>query len=134
MTNAISAKTANTILYCKKWQEAVEFYRQKLQLPVTFAADWFVEFALCAGARVSIADERRARVKSSAGAGVTISLEVESADDAWEHLRAGGLAPQPLRDHPWGARAFYLFDPEGYRIEIWSRNAQRLAQSEGVGR
>ncbi len=118
-------KHANTILYCKHWRRAVDFYRHALALRVVFERDWFVEFALCDGARLSIADEARARVKSAAGAGLTLSLEVEDADGLWRELEGNGLAPEPIRDHPWGARAFYLFDPEGHRVEIWSRSPQR---------
>lgn len=117
-------KRANTILYCQHWRRAVDFYRRVLALPVIFERDWFVEFALCDGARLSIADEARARIKSAAGAGLTLSLEVEDADGLWHELKEHGLAPEPVRDHPWGARTFYLFDPEGHRLEIWSRSTR----------
>lgn len=118
--SGLPARQTNTILYCKHFARTVDFYRRALGLPVTLEREWFVEFALCDGARLSIADEARARVKSAAGAGITISLQVESADRTWQDLRARGLEPQPVREHPWGARAFYLFDPEGHRFEIWS--------------
>jgi hypothetical protein len=42
----LAFKSANTILYCKKWQETVVFYRDNLGLPINFASDWFVEFHL----------------------------------------------------------------------------------------
>jgi catechol 2,3-dioxygenase-like lactoylglutathione lyase family enzyme len=113
-------KTTNTILYCQKWPEMVIFYRDKLKLAVTFASDWFVEFEAGAAARLSVADERRAKVKSSQGRGITLTLEVESADAAWVELHGRGLELEPVRDHPWGARTFYFYDPEGYRLEIWS--------------
>lgn len=119
--SGLPAKQVNTILYCTHFRRTVDFYRIALALPVTFERDWFVEFALCDGARLSIADEARARIKSSAGAGLTLSLEVENADRLWGELKENGLAPEPVRDHPWGARAFYLFDPEGHRLELWSR-------------
>ena len=113
-------ESANTILYCKSWDETVAFYQQHLGLPITFSTDWFVEFRLAGGAHVSVADEARASVKSSGGQGVTLALQVDSADTVWQCLQERGLNPEPLRDHPWGARAFYLFDPEGHRLEIWS--------------
>jgi uncharacterized glyoxalase superfamily protein PhnB len=108
------------ILYCQKWPEMVIFYREKLQLPVTFTSDWFVEFEVGATARLSVADERRAKVKSSHGEGITLTLEVESADAAWADLHTRGLELEPVRNHLWGARVFYFYDPEGYRLEIWS--------------
>jgi catechol 2,3-dioxygenase-like lactoylglutathione lyase family enzyme len=113
-------ESANTILYCKRWKETVAFYQRQLGLPVTFSSDWFVEFRLAGTAHLSIADEARASVKSGGGQGVTLTLQVDSAEAMRALLQKRGLSPEPLRDHPWGARAFYLFDPEGHRLEIWS--------------
>ena len=121
---SLAFKTANTILYCRRWRETVDFYRNSLSLPVTFASDWFVEFRLTDTARLSVADEGWATIKSAGGAGMTLTLQVESADAAWSELCERGVSLEPLRDHPWGARVFYLFDPEGHRLEIWSADAQ----------
>lgn len=120
MKPELAFKIANTILYCQKWQETVIFYRDKLQLPVTFASDWFVEFELTATARLSVADERRSSIKSSQGAGITLTLQCENADEAWHELNQRGLKLEAIRDHAWGARVFYFYDPEGHRLEIWS--------------
>lgn len=116
----LSPRTANTILYCKAWEETVAFYRDRLGLPVTFTSSWFVEFEVTPGARLSIADERRASVKSSGGAGITLTFEVEDARAVWETFRQAGLEPGPLKRHAWGAWVFYLRDPEGTRLEVWS--------------
>jgi catechol 2,3-dioxygenase-like lactoylglutathione lyase family enzyme len=120
MNHNFSLKSTNTILYCQRWQETVDFYQNQLQLPVTFASDWFVEFQLTGTAHLSVADERRATIKSSGGAGLTLTLQVDDADQAWQMLRQQGLTLGPLKDHAWGARVFYFFDPEGHRLEIWS--------------
>jgi uncharacterized glyoxalase superfamily protein PhnB len=116
----LSPIATNVIFYCHRWQETVEFYRDRLRLEVTFASDWFVEFRLAGLSHLSIADERRATVKSAQGAGMTLTLQVEDAEQAWQMLYAAGLNPETLKDHAWGARVFYLFDPEGHRIEVWS--------------
>jgi len=120
VNNSLTFKTINTILYCQKWAETVAFYQHSLALPVLFASDWFVEFELGATARLSVADERGARIKSSRGAGLTLTLQVENADATWADLHARGLELESLRDHAWGARVFYFYDPEGHRLEIWS--------------
>jgi len=120
MIDTLSLKSTNTILYCKKWQETVYFYKHHLGLPITFASDWFVEFGLTDTAHLSVADEQRATIKSNGGAGLTLTLQVKDADEAWYNLHNQGLALEPVRDHAWGARLFYFFDPEGYRLEIWS--------------
>jgi len=112
-------KTANTILYCGKFKKTVEFYRDHLKLPVNFSTDWFVEFCLSATSRLSIADEKHASIKSCRGKGITLALEVENIDKTWEDIDKAGLNPTGIRKHAWNARVFYLFDPEGHRIEIW---------------
>jgi uncharacterized glyoxalase superfamily protein PhnB len=122
LKNRLSIKRANTILYCRHWQETVDFYHHKLGLPVTFSTDWFVEFDLGSGALLSIADEAQATISSGRGAGITLTFQVGNADEAWRTLRDSGLAVGPLKDHPWGARLFHFFDPEGHRLEVWSPN------------
>ncbi len=117
----MEVKTANTILYCRKWEETVEFYRDFLNLTVSFSTDWFVEFCVSTTCRLSIVDEKRASIKSGNGKGITLSLEVESIDNAWEVAKRDGLKPTMIRKHPWDAFVFYLFDPEGHRVEIWQR-------------
>ena len=118
--NALSPLATNIILYCREWQDTVAFYRDRLNLPVTFSSDWFVEFQLAGASHLSIADERRATVKSSHGAGVTLTMQVIDADAVWQQLRADGLDLGPVKNHAWGARVFYFFDPEGHRLEVWS--------------
>lgn len=118
----------NTILYCRRWQETVRFYEDQLGLPVTFRNDWFVEFRLTETAHLSVADERRATIKSSAGAGITLTLQVEDIGAAWQYLAARGVNPGPVKAHAWGADVFYFFDPEGHRLEMWS---PRPAPSSG---
>jgi catechol 2,3-dioxygenase-like lactoylglutathione lyase family enzyme len=115
----LGLKTANIILYCANWDQTVRFYREKLGLPVNFARDWFVEFSLTAQTRLSVADERRASVKTGRGLGITVALEVSDIEAAHRDIKKAGLAPTPIQDHSFNAQVFYLFDPEGHRIEFW---------------
>jgi catechol 2,3-dioxygenase-like lactoylglutathione lyase family enzyme len=121
MDNGLALLSTNTIVYCRRWQETVHFYRDLLRLPVTFATDWFVEFQLTATAHVSVADESRARIKSSAGRGLTLAWQVEDIEGTWRQLQERGITPGPIAAHAWGAQVFYFVDPEGHRLEIWSR-------------
>jgi hypothetical protein len=116
-------KAANTILYCCKWEDTVRFYRDQLKLSVNFSTDWFVEFILDGISRLSIADENRASIKTSRGKGITLSWEVDRIERVWADVRNNGLEPTPIRKHPWGACCFFLFDPEGHRIEFWQSTA-----------
>jgi catechol 2,3-dioxygenase-like lactoylglutathione lyase family enzyme len=117
----LNSITTNIILYCKQWDQTLGFYKNLLNLPVNFANEWFVEFRLSASCRLSVADERRASIKSCKGRGITLALEVEALERTHQQMREAGLRPTPIKQHPWNARVFYLFDPEGHRIEIWQK-------------
>lgn len=125
-----SLKTTNMILYCKDWEKTVRFYRDQLQVPVNFYTDWFVEFRLSAVSRLSIADERRSSIKSCGGKGVTLALEVEDIEMMRISMEKVGLKPTVISNHPWGARVFHLFDPEGHRIEIWQRKEEEIENEQ----
>ncbi len=116
-------KAANTILYCSKWEETVRFYRDQLRLTVSFSTDWFVEFSLNAASRLSIVEEKRASIKTSRGKGITLSWEVDRVERVWADVQKNGLEPTAIQKHHWGARFFFLFDPEGHRIEFWQPTA-----------
>jgi len=118
-------KTGNIIFYCKKWEKTVQFYKDRLNLPVNFSADWFIEFSLTATSRLSIADDRRASVKSGGGKGVTLALEVDDIETVREYMENVGLKPTVIWKHPWDANVFHLFDPEGHRIEIWQSSVNQ---------
>ena len=116
-------KAANTILYCKNWSETVDFYKDGLKLPLISSTDWFVEFKLNESARLSVANEARASVKSCEGKGLTVSLQVTALEDLHSELENAGFAPTPIKEI-WGSKAFYLRDPEGNRLEFWEGRAK----------
>ena len=113
--------STNTILYCGKWKETVSFYENILGFEPLLTSDWFVEFSLGGSSRVSIADESRASIKSTGGAGITLALEVTDLKDIHRILTDTGARPGPVRKHPWSSLVFNVFDPEGHRIEFWQR-------------
>lgn len=115
---------ANTILYCRKWDETVRFYRDELGLVVVHATDWFVEFQLADASFLSIADSSRATIDDVGGQGITLSWHVPDLSAARQRLVRQGLDPSGVHA-VWGAVAFHLFDPEGHRIELWADAAAR---------
>ena len=119
--------TSNTILYCQKWDQTVFFYKELLALPVLFENHWFAEFALNSVSRLSIADENRASIKSTNGAGITVALEVSDIEPLREQIENAGMHPTAIGEHPWNARVFYFWDPEGHRTEIWQKHADTPA-------
>ncbi len=116
-------KAVNTILYCKNWEETVAFYQHDLKLSTLSSTDWFVEFKLNENARLSVANETRASVKSGQGQGLTISLQVSDLEQTRSELIAGGLSPTPIKEI-WGSQTCYLYDPEGNRLELWDGQAK----------
>ena len=121
---SLKFKLANIILYCKKWEETVEFYRDVLGLEVRFSKGWFVEFYLNESSCLSVADEKHASVKSSDGGGITISLNVEDIEVCRASMVKAGVNPSLIKEHPWGAFVFMFHDPEGNRLEMWQEHRQ----------
>lgn len=116
-------KAANTILYCRNWQETVAFYRDGIKLLMLSSNDWFVEFKLNEAARLSVADEVRATVKSGDGKGITISLQVANVVEVQTELNQAGISSTPIKE-VWGSKAIYVRDPEGNRLEFWEGRAK----------
>lgn len=115
-------RTVNTILYCNKWNETVDFYKTHLRLPVATSLEWFVEFKLNETSRLSIADTARTSIGSSDGNGITITMEVDDIKTTHSYLGEAGLNPTAIIDHAWGSKVVYIYDPEGHRIEFWSQD------------
>jgi catechol 2,3-dioxygenase-like lactoylglutathione lyase family enzyme len=120
----LQLRRTNTILYCQNWEATAAFYRDKLRLPVTFANDWFVEFALyggvdTGGAHLSIADAARASIAAVGGQGITLAWQVDDLPAVRGQLEAVGVAVTPVKRR-WDAWVCYCRDPEGHRIELWT--------------
>ncbi len=109
---------SNTILYCDNYNQTVKFYRDLLHLKTSHKTEWFVEFRLYDQAYLSIADSNRTTIKSSKGKGITISIKVENIIQARTHFCNQKITVSEIKSI-WNSKVFYLFDPEGHRIEIW---------------
>ncbi len=116
-------KAANTILYCKKWQETIAFYKDGLKLLAISSNEWFVEFKLNEMSRLSVADETRTSIRSGDGKGITISLQVSDIEQTRAELMDAGITPTPIKE-VWGSKAIYVHDPEGNRLEFWAGRAK----------
>ncbi len=119
----VKIKAANTILYCKQWQETVAFYRDGIKLLVLSSNDWFVEFKLNEMSRLSVANEARTSVKSGSGNGLTISLQVNDVEQIQAELLEAGIHSTGIKE-VWGSKALYVHDPEGNRLEFWGGRAK----------
>ncbi len=112
----------NVILYCRRWREAVAFYRDVLGFRTRTAADWLVEFEAGPHMCLSVADAGRTSMQPAEGAGITVTFKVADARSAWQELANRSVKAGPLRDSRLGGQAFFLRDPEGNRLEIWSED------------
>lgn len=110
----------NTILYCDRWEETVRFYRDAIKLAVLMEKGWFVEFQLTGGACLSVAHAAHASIPSAGGAGMTLSWQVGNIEAVNDRMVSDGVDVTPIKVI-WGARTCFVFDPEGNRIELWSR-------------
>lgn len=111
------------ILYCERFAATVAFHRALLgDDAVTFENDWFVELAVGDGSFVSIADASRTTILPAGGAGITLSWEVDDVRVVRDELAIAGVEVSEVR-HRFGSPVVDLFDPEGHRIELWSRAA-----------
>jgi catechol 2,3-dioxygenase-like lactoylglutathione lyase family enzyme len=120
MTLPSAVSRANTILYARGWKAAVAFYRDRLGLEIAFENDWFVEFRLTPNAFLSVADQSRTTMTSGDGKGITLSFRIDDLKAAHRAFIKDGLTPTAIRSQVMGGDVFYLFDPEGNRIEFWS--------------
>lgn len=131
MINAcITLQRTNTILYCRHWIETINFYNEQMRLPVSFENEWFVEFQLTDSSFLSIANSARATISDVQGQGVTLTWEVADLEKAKEYLELQGITTTQIQ-RKWGALAFYCTDPEGHRLEFWTKeNEKRISLDE----
>ncbi len=111
-------KRSNTILYCRNWEATVKFYCDVLNFEINHQTDWFVEFQLVGDTYLSIANVEYASIKSVGGDGITLSWQVEDVESVYHLLNKLGVKTSQIK-RIWGVKAFYFFDPEGHRVELW---------------
>lgn len=114
----MNIQQTNTILYCDHWADTVAFYRDILHFSINFQNDWFVEFQLTTQSYLSVADASRATIESVAGQGITLTWQVDDIQRVYTDLQKQGVTVTPIQQK-WGARLFYIHDPDGHRIEFW---------------
>jgi predicted enzyme related to lactoylglutathione lyase len=110
-------KATNTILYCDKWIETVDFYESILQFPITHRNQWFVEFEI-GPSYLSIAAAKHATISSVAGQGITLAWQVDNIRETQRKLAEYNVPTTPIVQR-MGANVIYIKDPEGHRIELW---------------
>lgn len=129
----LSIERSNVILYCQRWVDTTNFYRDTLRMPIEFANAWLVEFRINPTSFISIADASRTSIRSVDGQGLTMTFRVADAAVARDELLGRG-APVGSIMWRWGSLSFYVDDPEGHRLEFWGKeiNPRDLASNARV--
>lgn len=128
MARPFNVKRTNTILYCRRWAETVAFYHDRLQFEIAYQGDWLVEFRLSATAFLSVADQSRTSLSSAEGKGITLSFQTDHLAALHRHLSGIGVVATEIRRQVMGGDLFYIFDPEGTRIEFWCPTGDHTAK------
>ena len=103
-------------LWAVKFDEMVTFYRDKLNLPVEYSDDNFIQFAT-QGTRLYI--HRLGSAPALREHSVEIHFDVPDVDAAYQELTARGVEFEDApANRPWGARMAAFRDPEGFVVEI----------------
>jgi catechol 2,3-dioxygenase-like lactoylglutathione lyase family enzyme len=103
-------------LWASKFDEMVTFYRDRLNLPVEYSDQNFIQFAT-QGTKLYI--HRLGTAPPLREHTVEIHFDVPNVDAAYDDLVSRGVEfEDPPANRPWGARMAAFRDPEGYAVEI----------------
>lgn len=113
---------AITFLYYRDLPGAMRFYEDVLGLPLAIDQGWCKIYRIADGAHVGLVDETRGMNRAHPVKPVQLCIRVKDVD-AWHRYAAAravsGLTTPKTSDE-LGIRAFVMYDPEGYQIEIQS--------------
>jgi len=103
-------------LWAVNFDEMVSFYRDKLELPVEYGDENFIQFATQGTKlyihRLGTAPPLREHV-------IEIHFDVTDVDAAYKELVGRGVEFEDApANRPWGARMAAFRDPEGFVLEI----------------
>lgn len=121
LTAPLAIERATIILPCRHWLPTVRFYRDGLGLPVLAEDAWYVEFRITSEASLSVTDAAKATVDHIGGQGITLRWRVPDLAEVRKQLVHRSLQPSGIRT-VMNAAVFYVTDPEGHRIEMWSKD------------
>jgi catechol 2,3-dioxygenase-like lactoylglutathione lyase family enzyme len=115
----LHVESFHTVLFCRKWDACVAFYRDILEFEIVDTKPGFVEFQVTPGSRIGLIRHSKEDNAINCDASCILSFRVPDIDRTHEILSARCNEATEVRHHPWGARLFELRDPEGRRLEFW---------------
>jgi len=109
-----------TFLYYKDMERAARFYGEVMGFELAIDQGWAKVYKVADSACVGIVDEKRGYHKVSPTKPVILTVVVSDTDAWYQHLKGKGIVTlnEPHDVEELKLRAFLLYDPEGYVIEI----------------
>ena len=113
------------VYVAKDYQETIAFYRDGLELPIVGGWDRGPDdkgtlFGAASGIIEVIRNPDREAVEPPVGAWLLV--EVDDVDESYQRAREKGLPiPQELINTAWGSRLFSISDPNGIKVDFFSR-------------
>ena len=118
--NPLPVESFHTVLFCRKWDACVSFYRDVLGFEEIDAKTGFVEVQVTPGSRIGLLRHNKNADAQNHDTFVILSFRVGNIEKIHEILSARCQGVAEIKQHPWGARLFELRDPEGRRLEFWT--------------
>jgi len=113
--------SCHTILYCRKWEECISFYRDILGFPVVFDNNILAEVEPAPNVRIGLMNVSRTKKNVTAPETIVLSFRLTNIEKAYGLLREKCKVAVERKGHHWGAQVVELRDPEGRLIEFWSK-------------
>ena len=118
--NPLSVESFHTVLFCRKWDACVSFYRDVLGFKVVDTKPGFIEFQVAQGSQIGLLKPSKDSASEPDDTSFILSFRVRDVEEIHKTLSARCTGITAVKQHSWGARLFELRDPEGRRLEFWT--------------
>jgi len=118
--NPLSVESFHTVLFCRKWDACVSFYRDVLGFKVVDTKPGFVEFEVAPRSRIGLLKPSGDSATEYSDTSFILSFRVSNAEKIHKILSERSKEVTSVKQHSWGARLFELRDPDGRRLEFWT--------------
>ena len=116
----LAVESYHTVLFCRKWDACVSFYRDILGFEVVDTRTGFVEVQVTPDSRIGLLRSGKEDDPANSDSTLILSFRVGDVDKIHKILSARCKEVTAVKKHPWGARLFELRDPEERRLEFWT--------------
>lgn len=111
----VSIESFHAVLFCRKWDACVSFYRDVLGFETVDARQGFIEVQVTPESRIGLIRHAEEKRNDS----FLLTFRVVDLDGIHAFLSERCSSVSEIKRHSWGADLFELRDPEGRRLEFW---------------